>query len=109
MWARLEDQINPNFCETLGHKNTLPNVSNPCPKVGFWLTFASNSSRVKCLEENEPPGCFPLGYTASQPATPPPADYERQNEQSLAAMKLTNQILEKNNPINQEPLAFRLD
>ena len=41
--------INSNFCENLGHKNTLQNVSNPCPKVGFWLTFASISSHVKLL------------------------------------------------------------
>uniref|UniRef100_A0A7C9AXY9 Uncharacterized protein n=1 Tax=Opuntia streptacantha TaxID=393608 RepID=A0A7C9AXY9_OPUST len=48
-WARLENQFNSKFCETLGHKNTLSNVSNPCPKVGFWLTFASIPSHVKLL------------------------------------------------------------
>jgi len=47
--AHLDSQINSNFCETLGHKNTLLNVCNPCPKVGFWMTFASISSRVKLL------------------------------------------------------------
>jgi len=62
MRVYLEDQINSNFCKTLGHKITLPNVSNPCPKVGFWLTFANNSSHVFYLEENESLGVF---YTPS--------------------------------------------
>jgi len=70
MRAYLEDQINSNFCETLGHKNTLPNVSNPCPKVGFWMTFANNSSHVKCLEEKGPCGVFYTPPSASSHATP---------------------------------------
>jgi len=108
--ARLDNQINSNFCENLGHKNTLPDVSNPCPKVGFWLTFASNSSRVKLLGGEGATRMLPPLDTRLPSLPPPlPADCGRQKEQSLATVKLTNQILEKSNPINQDPLAFILD
>ena len=89
--ARLGNQLKSNFCETLGHKNTLPNVSNPCPKVGFWLTFANNSSHVFYLEENESLGVF---YTPSLPATHShlPAACSQQITLLTAARKLGHSI-----------------
>jgi len=70
-------------------------------KLDFGLTFASNSSRVKLLGGERATRMLPpLDTQLPSLPSPLPADCGRQNGQSLAAVKLTNQILEKSNPIN---------